>query len=78
MAPKFLSLSLSMVCLVQIVSADSPVITNGTDWKDTDGNPIVSRNTITTECADFQSVGRGVIGADSDRAPRFRTVRLRE
>jgi hypothetical protein len=39
-------------------------------------NPVVSRNSITTECADFQSVGRGVIVADSDSALRFRTVRL--
>jgi hypothetical protein len=40
--------------------------------------PVVSRNSITTECADFQTVGRGGLRAISNRAPRFRTVRLRQ
>jgi len=33
-------------------------------------HPVVSRNSITTECADFQS--------DEDPAPRCRVVRLRQ
>ncbi|MFM1560821.1 MAG: YicC/YloC family endoribonuclease [Roseibacillus sp.] len=41
-------------------------------------HPVVSRNSITTECADFQSVEDPALGQISDRAPRCRTVRLRQ
>jgi hypothetical protein len=41
-------------------------------------DPVVSRNSITTEGADFQIVGRGGLRATSHRAPRCRTVRLRQ
>lgn len=38
----FLSLFVSAICLTQIASADPSSITNGTDWKDTEGNLIAA------------------------------------
>ena len=37
-----LLLSLAAICLTQLASADPSANTNGTDWKDTEGNPIVA------------------------------------
>ena len=39
---------------------------------------VVSENWITTGRAEDQSVGRGELDANSDRAGGFRTVRLRQ
>ncbi len=41
-------------------------------------HPAVSRNSITTESADAQCVGRPELGPISDRAGGFRTVRPRQ
>ena len=41
-----------------------------------EADPVVSRNRITTERAEFQAVGRGGLMEVSDRAPRFWTVKL--
>ena len=35
-------LSVSAICLAQPATADPAFITNGADWKDTEGNPIVA------------------------------------
>jgi hypothetical protein len=44
MPKKIWLLSMSVICLAQLVSADpqtnDTTIINGTDWKDTKGNPI--------------------------------------
>ena len=42
MRQSLLLLALPAVCLTQAAAADPPLITNGTDWKDTDGDPIVA------------------------------------
>ena len=39
---------------------------------------VVSKNSITTDCADFQAVGMRTTGPISDRAGGFRTVRLHQ
>ena len=42
MHQKLLLLTISAICLAQLATADPATITNGTDWKDTAGNPIVA------------------------------------
>ena len=65
--------------LNQLLGAGTLAASGGTLVAQGDGSdPVVSRNSITTECADFQSVGRGAVRATSHRAPRCRTVRLRQ
>ena len=39
-----LLLTIFAICLAQLVSADPASITNGTDWKDTDGNLIAAHD----------------------------------
>lgn len=44
MSRSFLLLTISTICLTQLATADPASITNGTDWKDTDGNLIAAHD----------------------------------